>query len=241
MPEDIFSIYHRWQWHPLDDGLAAQQREAVLAIARRGRTGAGALKMAASALVLADHLISRQETAQSLPKPIVCGPGCPFCCSNQVELLAPEALLLGHYVEHNFSLEEQQDLLAGIARNLKLRAGKSPAELAAIRPQLLCPLLREGSCAVYPVRPLFCRVHHSLEVAQCEREFRAEKVAEFEFYSHRYEIMLSVRAGLQEGCRALGCQARVLDHVAALQTALSTTGAAERWINGGQVFSNLIQ
>lgn len=237
MPEDILSIYHQWLQHdPIDEGLVGRQQQTVVEIAGRDRTGAGALEIAASALGLAERLISEYEAAQSLPRPIACGPGCPFCCANQVELLPPEALLLGDYVARQFSPEATQGLLARIAGNLRLRAGKSKEELSAIRPELLCPLLQEGSCSVYPARPLFCRAHHSLSVEQCRREFRAEKVAGFEFYSHRYEIMLSVRAGLMAGCRASGCQVQVLDHVASLRVCLAAANPAERWIKGEQVF-----
>jgi len=217
MPEDIFSIYHRrLQYDPIRADLAADQLNAVVEIAQHNRNGAGALKIAAGALELAEQLIGQYETDRSLPRPIVCGPVCPFCCSNQVELLPPEALFLGDYVARHFSPEQKKSLLAGLAGNLQLREGKTREDLAPLRPQLLCPLLSEGSCSVYPARPLFCRVHHSLDAEQCRREFRAEKVEDYEFYSHRYEIVLSVRAGLQAGCRALGCQAEVLDHVAAL-------------------------
>jgi len=237
MSEDILAIYHRWlQYNPIDDALVARQRQTVVDTANGDRTEEKALEIAASALTLADQLISRFESTQSLPKPIVCGPGCHFCCSNQVEVLPPEALLLGHFVGHHFSPAEKQKLLARIIRNLKLRAGKDRQELAPLRPELLCPLLQEKRCSVYPVRPLFCRAHHSLDVTQCRREFRAEKVAGFEFYTHRYEIMLSVRAGLMAGCRASGCQADVLDHLGALQVCLSTSDPAERWINEEEVF-----
>jgi Fe-S-cluster containining protein len=237
MPEDILSIYHRsLQYDPIDEGLVARQQQMVVDIAGRDRTGAGALEIAQSALGLADRLISEYEAAQSLPQPIVCGPGCPFCCANQVELLPPEALLLGDYVARHFSPEAKQGLFARIAGNLKLRTGKTKEELAPLRPELLCPLLQDGSCSVYPARPLFCRTHHSLDVAQCRREFLAEPVAGFEFYSHRYEIMLSVRAGLQAGCQTINCQAQVLDHVAALQVCLDTPNSGERWINGEDVF-----
>lgn len=239
MAEDILSIYHhRLHFDPIDAGLVARQHQTVVDIAQGGRTGDQALEIATSALTLADQLVSRFESAQSLPQPIVCGPGCHFCCSNQVELLPPEALLLGHFVEHHFSPAAKQNLSARIMRNLKLRAGKTRPELAPLRPELLCPLLQDRSCSAYPVRPLFCRSHHSLAVAQCQREFRAEKVTDYEFYSHRYEITLSVRAGLQSGCQAIGCQAGVLDLVEALQVCLAAAAPAARWIAGEPVFSN---
>jgi Fe-S-cluster containining protein len=239
MSEDILSIYQRrLHYNPIDDGLVARQHQTVVDIANRSRTGETALEIAAGALALADQLVSRYESAQSLPKPIVCWPGCYFCCSNQVELFPPEALLLGHFVEHQFSPAEKEKLSARIVRNLELRAGKNRRELAPLRPDLLCPLLQEERCSAYPVRPLFCRAHHSLAVAQCQREFRAEKVSDYEFYSHRYEIILSVRAGLQSGCQAIGCQAGVLDLVRALQVYLAGAGAAARWIAGEAVFGN---
>jgi Fe-S-cluster containining protein len=239
MSEDILSIYQRrLHFNPIDDGLAARQHQTVVDIANRGRTGEKALEIAASALTLADLLVCRYESTQSLPKPIVCGPGCYFCCSNQVELSPPEALLLGHFVEEHFSPAEKQKLSAGIIRNLKLRAGKNQQELAPLRPELLCPLLQEEKCSAYPVRPLLCRAHHSLAVAQCQREFRAETVTDYEFYSHRYEIILSVRAGLQAGCQAIGCQAVVLDLVGALQVCLAAAAPAARWIAGEAVFSD---
>jgi hypothetical protein len=239
MSEDILSIYHRrLHYNPIDDDLVARQHRTVVDIAKGHRNGAQALEIATSALSLADQLVSRYESAQSLPKPIVCGPGCHFCCSNQVELLPPEALLLGHFVEHQFSPAEKQDLSARIARHLELRAGKNRQELAPLRPELLCPLLQEERCSAYPVRPLFCRAHHSLAVAQCQREFRAEKVTEYEFYSHRYEIMLSLRAGLQAGCQAIGCQAAVLDLAEALQVCLAGAAPAARWMAGEAVFGN---
>lgn len=239
MSEDILSIYHRrLHYNPIDEGLAARQQQTVVDIAKGHRTGEKALEIAASALTLADQLVSRFESARSLPKPIVCGPGCYFCCSNQVELLPPEALLLGHFVEHHFSPDDQQKLSARIMRNLKLRAGKSRQGLAPLRPELLCPLLQDERCSAYPVRPLFCRSHHSLAVDQCQRGFRAEKVTDYEFYSHRYEFILSVRAGLQAGCQAIGCQAVVLDLVGALQVCLAAAAPVARWIAGEPVFSN---
>ena len=144
MPEDILSIYHRrLQYDPIDADLVGRQQQTVVEIGNRDRTGESALEIAKSALSLADRLIGQYESTQSLPKPIVCQPGCPFCCSNQVELSPPEALLLGDYVARRFSPEAKRELLAGIAGNLRLRAGKTKPELAPLRPELLCPLLQE--------------------------------------------------------------------------------------------------
>lgn len=238
MPEDILSIYRHWlQWSPIDENLAARQKEAVVATARAGKTRKSALEMAHSAMVMADHLISAFEGANSLPQPIACQCGCHVCCFNQVELTPAEALLLGDYLDHYYPPEEKTRLRARITRNLKLKAGKDKKEIAAIRHKLPCPLLRAKKCSVYPVRPLLCRAMHSLNADHCRQEI-ISPVSHFEFYSHRYEIILSVIAGLNAGCRALGCQSRALDLARAVKDFLQSPSPIEEWIQGKTIFSH---
>jgi len=235
MAEDILSIYQRWlKFSPLDDGLVARQKETVLAIARGGKSREAALEMGLSAMVLAEHLISRAE-AESLPRPIVCRPGCPHCCFNQVEFTPPEALLLGHYVAGHFSAAEQQELKARAAGNLARKAGKDKREIGALRRELPCPLLRQEQCTAYAVRPLLCRAMHSLDAEQCRREM-VSPVSRFEFYSHRYEIVLSVSAGLAAAAKALGCQWQAVDLAQAMQDFFTHPRPVEAWLAGEQVF-----
>jgi len=239
MSEDILSIYRHWlQWCPINEDLAARQKEAVVESARAGRTGKSALEMAYSALVLADHLISAFEWANPLPQPIVCQAGCHVCCFNQVELTPAEALVLGDYVDRYFPPGEKTRLLARITRNLKLKAGKDKKEIAAIRHKLPCPFLRAKKCSVYPVRPLLCRAMHSLNVDHCRQEI-ISPMSHFEFYSHRYEMVLSLIAGLDAGCRALGCQFRALDLARAVRDFLQAESPVEDWIQGKNVFSQM--
>jgi Fe-S-cluster containining protein len=236
MADDILAIYRRWlQFSPMDDGLVARQKENVLAIARESRSGEAALEMGRSAAILAEHLIARVEGESSLPRPIVCRAGCPLCCFNQVELTPAEALLVGHYVEERFSPEEKQELLARVAENLARKAGKDKREIALMRRELPCPFLREERCSIYPVRPLLCRAMHSLDAEQCRLEL-ISPVTHFEFYSHRYEIVLSVSAGLAAGCRDLGCQAGALDLAQAVQDFFAHPRPLEGWLKGEQVF-----
>lgn len=237
MPEDILSLYQRWlKFSPIDEGLVARQKENVVTIAQGGKSRETALEMGLSAIVLAEHLLSRVEAENSLPQPIVCQAGCPYCCFNQVELTPPEALLLGHHVERHFSPEEKHGLLERVARNLKLKAGKNKKEIAAIRHELPCPLLREERCAVYPVRPLLCRAMHSLEAEQCHLDLMGQKFLNFEFYSHRYEITLSVSAGLAAGSQAIGCQSGALDLASAIQDFFAYSRPVEGWLQGEHVF-----
>ena len=212
-------------------------RANVRAILARGRTPEQALELAGSALAWADHLVERFEAENPLPRPIVCQAGCYYCCHNQVELTPPEALLLGHYVEQHFPEVEKAGLKAKIAESLKIKAGKNKAEMARIRQELPCPLLREARCSVYPVRPLICRAMHSLEAGDCEQALRREDLSGSAYYSHRYEIIRSISQGLKDGCASLGCQAGALDLAAALDNSFREPRPLERWIQGEEVFS----
>ncbi len=239
MPEDILHIYRRWlKFSPIDESLVARQKENVADIVQGGRSRASALEIGLSAIFLAEHLILRAEAENSLPRPIVCQAGCPYCCFNHVvELTPPEALLIGHHVEKHFSAGEKQELLKRVARNLALKAGKEKREVVAIRRELPCPFLQEERCSVYPVRPLLCRAMHSLEVEQCRLELMSPKISHFEFYSHRYEIVLSVSAGLAAGSQAMGCQWGPLDLAGAIQDYFTQVKPVDEWLQGRLVFN----
>lgn len=226
----------RLQWTPIDENIAAVIKERTLDLARGGKTRETALDLALNAMVWADHLLDRFEAESPTPQPLACKKGCDFCCFNQIELTPPEALLLGHYVAQNFSPQERSLLLKRVARSLNLRSGKSKSEIARMRQELPCPLLRAGSCRVYPVRPLLCRAMHALDAGECERELKSQGLALGAYYSHRYDLVLSIAAGLMDGCRALGCQSGALDLAWALEDYFQAERPGERWIQGEAVF-----
>jgi Fe-S-cluster containining protein len=224
---------------PIDERLAALARETVLEIGQRGRTGETALELAFSAMVLADHVLDRFESETPLPQPIVCRPGCDFCCYLQVELTPPEALLLGRRIEENFSRDAKVRLLASLERSWNLKAGKSKQEIARIRRELPCPLLRDRRCSVYPVRPLLCRAMHALDAGQCASASRSQDLAPVDHYAHRREFIIAIAKGLADGCRALGCQCGSLDLTGAILDYFGEPKPAERWIMGEAVFRHL--
>lgn len=220
----------------VNKALVAMVRANVRAVLAGGKTPEQALELAASALAWADQLVERFEAENPLPRPLVCQAGCYYCCHNQVELTPPEALLLGHYVEEHFSGAEKADLKVKVAGVLKIKAGKNKAEIARIRQELPCPLLREARCAVYPLRPLLCRAMHSLEAGECEASLKRQDLADSAFYPHRYEIIRSISQGLREGSASLGCQSGALDLAAALHDFFREPDPIKRWIKGEKVF-----
>lgn len=221
---------------PIDEVIAQREKETVIEIISGGKTTAQALELAFSAIIWAEHLVGRFESENRLPHPIACQPGCNFCCFHQVEVTPPEALLLGHHVERNFSEDEKLALAARLARSVNIKAGKSKQEIAQIRQELPCPFLEGGKCRVYPVRPLVCRAMHALDAGQCEAAFKSEDLIPVAHYAHRHEFIRSVVKGLLDGCRAMGCQSASLDLAGALQDFCAASNPIEQWIQGQKVF-----
>jgi hypothetical protein len=190
---------------------------------------------ARSAFYWADYCLDLLESATPVPKPSVCQAGCDFCCHNQVELTAPEALLLGSFLMDRLSPANLQLLLERVETSLARRAGKTKIQLAARRAQFPCPLLEDGRCSVYEVRPLMCRAMHSLEVDACRREFADPALNLVQFYSHRHIIHISISQGLIDACLALGYQPGPMDLSQAIQDYFSRPDLAARWLAGEKV------
>lgn len=218
------------------ENVVALARKNVREIAGGGMTPAKALEVAAAAHFLAGYLIGQVEAENPLPQAVACREDCDWCCYNQVEVTAPEALLLGHFVAANFSPEAKALLLDRIARALALTAGEDKVARARRRRELPCPLLVARRCAAYGVRPLTCRAMHALDAVQCEHEILSGELRGSIYYAHRQDITVSVAAGLRAGCRALGWQDGPLDLVRALHDFLTQENLVERWLKGEKVF-----
>ena len=220
----------------VNQSIAGAAKDNVGSIIGQGRVPERALEIAVSAFFLADHLTRRFEAEQELPHPVACQEGCDSCCYNQVELTPPEALLIGHHIAQQFSEAEKDLLLARVARIIEIIAGMGQAESAARRREIPCPLLRNRTCSVYPVRPLTCRAMHGLDRERCAAELRTGSLAGSQYYAHPHEIAVSVSAGLREGCRVAGLQSGAFNLTRALNDFFTQGNPVERWIMGEEVF-----
>jgi len=99
---------------------------------------------------------------------LTCRPGCSACCSLPVNATYPEAVLAAAYIREHFSPVEMRELLEKAeswmdwsGRELSEYAqGADLASFCSIYGPG-CPLLSDGRCSIYPVRPMGCRVHCS--------------------------------------------------------------------------------
>jgi hypothetical protein len=214
------------------DGVAQTLAEAC-----RSEAGGGAvLEAVQGALLLTDHLIRRFATTAHIPHPIACGPGCGFCCYNQVEVTPPEALLVGHFITTRFSTPQRQWLDANLKRRLALKQGLSRIQLAARRREHPCPLLADHRCIIYPVRPLACRAMHSLDADACRHSLETGELIPDRYYQEPHDLALAVSAGLRNGAAQAGLQADTLNLTAALANMLPREDVLAGWVAGEAIF-----
>jgi Fe-S-cluster containining protein len=226
-------------WAAVDDDLVRQVRNKVVEAVSAARSLEMALEITRQALQWADQFITAFESANPLPRPVACVPGCSYCCHNQVEVTPAEVFLLAGMVSQYFSPQKQELLKEKTLRTAALKVGKSKAELAAARQAQPCPLLAEDKCVAYPWRPFMCRAMHSLDQEHCRTSFTAGDLSEDAYYLHRYVFPMSVSAGLEAGFKEVGCQTPVLELTQALGEALLSPWLAERWLAGENVFAEV--
>jgi len=107
--------------------------------------------------------------ASTLTPPLACKAGCSYCCHYKVDARAEEVFQIVDYVRTKFSAPRQLQLLEDVARNAADLRGKTREE--QLSANLACPLLDDGQCSVYAVRPARCRTFHATDVAGCKQSF----------------------------------------------------------------------
>ncbi|MBC2715845.1 MAG: hypothetical protein HF978_11105 [Desulfobacteraceae bacterium] len=96
-----------------------------------------------------------------------CQRGCYECCKQHILINRAEAHALGQFVRRRFSADETDGLRLRTRQwhnwndnrpgRYPLSGIKLPEDSSGDRP--FCPLLVEGSCSAYPMRPITCRTH----------------------------------------------------------------------------------
>jgi Fe-S-cluster containining protein len=106
------------------------------------------------------------------PAPKVCKKGCYFCCYQPIEIFTFEKITLGEYINQHLSTETKEIIKENTIKWLDFFDENTPAtepltvneayvdfRAKAKNIPMPCPLLLNGECSVYKVRPLPCRTH----------------------------------------------------------------------------------
>lgn len=105
------------------------------------------------------------EFSKHQNQPIECKKGCEWCCHQPVFALSYELDYLNNFIHSHFDE-------AAIVK-IKIRAEHKNKKLGNLKGADLqnakfpCPLLENGACLAYMVRPMACRIYLSTDVKTC--------------------------------------------------------------------------
>jgi hypothetical protein len=149
----------------------------------------------------------------------------------------PEALLIGHHTEQNFTDQDKKELFASIERVFELIAGRNPDEIVMMRYELPCIFLKDGMCSVYDVRPAVCRTCSSTDAEHCKMVFEVrDPLARLRCYPQMRQIFHTVHTGLLARCREMACQSEPLQLAEAIRDYFGHPRPIEAWMEGETIF-----
>ena len=204
-------------------GLVMRDKLADTAISSR----------AAEAASLAEAMLER--TVQKMPQApsYQCAAGCNYCCHAAVSVSAPEVFGIARKLSAA-APEERATILA------RARERKTSTVEAALSLRGACPLLRDGQCSVYEVRPMGCRQFVSTSQEGCRTAFEARN-GELPFVPAAANAGLIFRSMLLGASASLGLKADTYELSSALIVALSEPDAETRWLAGEDVFADALK
>ena len=191
--------------------------------------------MARDALSLSDETIERVNGLVPPPRPIACGPGCPYCCHVRVTASPPEVLLIADHVRRNWSAERVATLKHKLANLDQFTRGRDDGEREAMR--LPCPALVDNSCGVHDVRPTSCRGVASADVEACRRSYASRMEEPVPLVALQATAADAVGYGILAGLTEAGFPLENVELIAGLRIALETEDAARLWLDGEPVFA----
>ncbi len=102
-----------------------------------------------------------------------------------------------------------------------------------------CPLLRDGACAIYDVRPRVCRAHVSYDVALCEEVLtsgNSRSLAPMVTFGWPRTVSKAIGHGITGALEHERLQSCTVEMSVAVETILRTPDAVARWLRGESVF-----
>jgi Fe-S-cluster containining protein len=163
--------------------------------------------------------------------PLDCCEGCWYCCAKPGVLVSiPDLLRILDRVRSAWG----PDALAA----LRGRARRYAAQMAGRRfddpidESVPCPLLVDGRCSVYDVRPLVCRGYNSTDVKAC-RDAHGNSSGLVPIFAVLKDVTDGATVGMAESLEAAGLNAALVDLGSAIHIALEAGHAFPQAIVDG--------
>jgi Fe-S-cluster containining protein len=172
--------------------------------------------------------------ASGIEDHLACQRGCSYCCHGYVSATAPQIFAAAEAIRtHALSFEAACDRIRATATRV---SGLDWRTRISLREP--CPLLADGACSIYSVRPLACRGYVSLSVAACKRAY--DELTDDVLIPPAYaSVRSALESALRAALKACGLPAVSYELTAALAQALDGPDAEARWLEGDAVFDAL--
>ncbi len=222
--------------NPLDDllteayGMRQAERANALTILGKKKSRSALIELVDDAVGLAEVEISQVAMFRT-----ACEAGCDWCCYQRVSASPAEVLRIADYLRRTHAVEDLVELRRRLAAVDPQTRGRSAQERLALH--VPCPLLVDGRCSIYHVRPLTCRGYTSSDVDACRRKVETpHEHVHIDADPIRYFYCQGVLNGIDDGLFAHELEGGLVELIAALHIALEDETTLKRWLSGEHVF-----
>jgi len=170
------------------------------------------------------------------PQPHACKAGCSYCCYSFTTVSAPEAFLIARHLGDAPNGWIRFTASQFIDRSKSVIGLDMDARFDGER--ISCPLLIDGFCGVYDLRPQSCRMYCSFDVEACKVSFEGGPdhiPLDGRIINAGTVIKIALYAALWS-CRYADTGYELGE---AVSTVLSTENALQRWTDGENIFANV--
>jgi Fe-S-cluster containining protein len=165
-----------------------------------------------------------------------CRAGCAHCCNLRVAAFPHEIVAIHYFLKRTLPREQLNKIRARIDAQYKVVQPLSESEHFSTNVE--CPLLMEGRCSVYPVRPISCSGYHSTSEAKCREsnehpEMDNGAIPMVDTVKERQLIQHSIA---REVITAEKDDASQYELIGGLHRIFRDPGLIQRWVNGRSFF-----
>jgi len=167
---------------------------------------------------------------------LACREGCSVCCWLRVDVFAHEIFLIVRHLRSHFTAGDIQELMVRLAVHSEKVLPLTPFEHAT--QNIICPLLQNGRCSIYAVRPHSCRRHHSQDFAACQYTFDHPEDLDRPA-AHEQVLFRALTEAIRENIKAyavLGFDQTIYELGTALNEALHDPETRQHWQNREEAF-----
>jgi Fe-S-cluster containining protein len=165
-----------------------------------------------------------------------CHEGCAFCCHQAVLASNHEVLLIWQFIAEELEPQQKNRFRKRAGEKHDRTSGMTAMEfLHYIHP---CPFLQDGSCRIYPVRPMACRCYLSSSRESCLRQY--ENPEDRSRIAALFDFPLKAGRGMNEGIRSALMEKGLKPSEWLLEAFMARlfedAGLTDDWLNGGTPF-----